>query len=325
MKAVTPPGPDPLLRWLTSGQAAETRDWLVHPENHFVLHDEQAYPALLKELSDRPDYLFVKGNPALLSRPMLAIVGSRNATRQGCLDAEAFAEALSHAGITIVSGLAEGIDAAAHRGALRGKGSTIAVIGTGADRVYPARNKNLAQDIAAQGAIISEFALGTPAQKWQFPKRNRIIAGISMGCLVVEASLTSGSIITARLGLEEGREIFAIPGSIHSPFSKGCHRLIRDGAKLVETARDILEELRYQTPDLAPDTPEPPAVIAELPENSQSVLHELIQGPLSLDQICHRTGLTTGQVSLMLTSLELFGQIAVLPGGRYQRLDFGRR
>jgi len=325
LKAVSTPGPDPLLRWFTSEQAVQTRDWLTHPENHFILQEEDGYPALLKELSDRPDYLFVKGNTSLLSRPMLAIVGSRNATRQGCLDAEAFAEALSNAGITIVSGLAEGIDAAAHRGALRGKGGTIAVIGTGADRVYPASNRDLAQEIAAQGAIITEFALGSSAQKWHFPKRNRIIAGISMGCLVVEASLTSGSIITARLGLEEGREIFAIPGSIHSPFSKGCHRLIRDGAKLVETARDILEELRYQTLDLELSTPEAPPVVAGLPENSQSVLNELIQGPLSLDQICHRTGLTTGQVSLMLTSLELFGQISVLPGGRYQRLDFGRR
>jgi DNA processing protein len=324
LKAASTSGPDPLLRWFTSEQASKIRDWLIHSENHFILQEEAAYPALLKELSNRPDYLFVKGNPALLSRPMLAIVGSRNATRQGCLDAEAFAESLSHAGITIVSGLAEGIDAAAHRGALRGKGSTIAVIGTGADRVYPAGNLRLAQDIAAQGAIITEFALGSPAQKWHFPKRNRIIAGISMGCLVVEASLTSGSIITARLGVEEGREIFAIPGSIHSPFSKGCHRLIRDGAKLVETAQDILEELHYQTPGLLSNVPAPPPVITELPENSQSVLHELIQGPLSLDQICHRTGLTTGQVSLMLTSLELFGQISVLPGGRYQRLDFGR-
>ncbi|MHB8353350.1 MAG: DNA-processing protein DprA [Burkholderiales bacterium] len=325
MKAVSPPGPDPLLRWFTPEQVAQTRDWLEHPENHFIFQEEAGYPALLKELSDRPDYLFVKGNAALLSRPMLAIVGSRNATRQGCLDAEAFAEALSHAGITIVSGLAEGIDAAAHRGALRGKGGTVAVIGTGADRIYPASNRQLAQEIAAQGAIITEFALGSTAQKWHFPKRNRIIAGISMGCLVVEASLTSGSIITARLGLEEGREIFAIPGSIHSPFSKGCHRLIRDGAKLVETARDILEELRYQTIDLALSDPEPSPIVTGLPENSQSVLNELIQGPLSLDQICHRTGLTTGQVSLMLTSLELFGQISALPGGRYQRLDFGRR
>ncbi len=325
MKAVSPPGPDSLPCWFTSEQAAQTRDWLSHPENHFLLQEALDYPALLKEISDPPAFLFVKGDLSLLSRPMVSIVGSRNATRQGCIDAEAFAESLSNAGLTIVSGLAEGIDAAAHRGALRGRGSTIAVIGTGADRVYPASNRRLAQEIAANGALVSEFALGSPAQKWHFPRRNRIIAGMSLGCLVVEASLTSGSIITARQGLEQGREIFAIPGSIHSPFSKGCHRLIRDGAKLVETAQDILEELRYQASDLQVGAPESSPDGPALPENAQPILDELARGPLSSDQICHRTGLTTGQVSLMLTSLELLGRIEVLPGGRYQRLDFGRR
>ncbi len=332
MKADSSPGTDPLLRWLTPDQVAHTRAWLAHSENHIILHDSSGYPPLLKELSDRPDFLFVKGNATLLSRPMIAIVGSRNATRQGCIDAEAFAEALSNAGLTIVSGLANGIDAAAHRGAMRGKGSTVAVIGTGADRVYPAINHELAREIATCGVIVSEFALGSVAQKWHFPKRNRIIAGMSLGCLVVEASLTSGSIITARLGLEQGREIFAIPGSIHSPFSKGCHRLIRDGAKLVETARDILEELQYQIPDpvqaINPvtlcDVHEKTLDAGTFPKNTELVLSELIQGPLSLDQICQRTGLTTAQVSLMLTSLELLGHIGILPGGRYQRLDFRR-
>ncbi|MDE2260578.1 MAG: DNA-processing protein DprA [Betaproteobacteria bacterium] len=280
MKADSSPDTDPLLLWLTPDQVAQTRDWLAHPENHLILHDNPDYPPLLKELSDRPDFLFVKGNASLLSRPMIAIVGSRNATRQGCLDAEAFAESLSDAGITIVSGLADGIDAAAHRGALRGRGATVAVIGTGADRVYPAVNRGLAQDIATRGVIVSEFVLGSVAQKWHFPKRNRIIAGMSLGCLVVEASLTSGSIITARLGLEQGREIFAIPGSIHSPLSKGCHHLIRDGAKLVETARDILEELQYQISGLQqPANPIAPRDIDEkrldaaaLPENTERAL-----------------------------------------------------
>jgi DNA processing protein len=302
---------------LTEEQASASLEWLKSPENHFIPFEDPRYPALLKELPDPPPFLFVKGRIELMGRPAVAIVGSRNASRQGCVDAEAFARTLSCAGLTIVSGLAEGIDSAAHRGALKGTGSTIAVIATGADRVYPPANRPLAQEIVAHGLIISEFPLGLGAQKWHFPKRNRLIAGLSLGCLVVEASLSSGSIITARLALEQGREVFAIPGSIHSPFSKGCHRLIREGAKLVETANDILEELRYQVVN--------PVETAILPSKSgDPVLDSLTQGPLSVDQIIEQTGLTAGQVSLMLTSHELEGRVAVIPGGRYQRIVSGQ-
>ncbi len=319
------PHSDPLLKWFSPEQAETTRHWLAAPGNHFLPLDDPSYPPLLREIADPPPYLFVKGNTALLSRPLVAIVGSRNATRQGCLDAEAFAESLSAAGIAVVSGLAVGIDAAAHRGALRAASGTVAVIGTGADRVYPAANRDLAREIAGAGAIVSEFPLGASAQKWHFPKRNRIISGLSAGCLVVEATVTSGSIITAQLALEQGREVFAIPGSIHSPFSKGCHRLIREGAKLVETARDILEELRFPPADraLAPETGAlSGADTLAGPEGS--LLTEMAHSPLTLDQLCLRTGLTAGQVSLMLTSLELDGRIAALPGGLYQRVNFRR-
>ncbi len=321
------PHSDPLRRWFDHEQAEATRQWLSQPQNHFLVQEDPAYPPLLREIADAPEFLFVKGDPALLCNPMVAIVGSRQATTQGCIDADAFAEALSKSGITVVSGLAVGIDAAAHRGALRGPGSTVAVIGTGTDRVYPASNLDLAREIASRGAIVSEFPRGTAAQKWHFPKRNRIISGLSFGCLVVEASLTSGSIITAQSALEQGREVFAIPGSIHSPHSKGCHRLLRDGAKLVETASDILEELRFCMPVTAAADMARPDVAEgnEASDPSDPILRELAHSPLTPDQLCLRTGLTAGQVSLMLTSLELEGKVASLPGGSYQRLDFRRR
>ncbi|MDE1941960.1 MAG: DNA-processing protein DprA [Betaproteobacteria bacterium] len=320
------PDPDPLHRWFDPDQAEATRQWLSQPRNHFLTQEDRAYPPLLREIADAPEFLFVKGDPALLAKPMVAIVGSRHATRQGCMDAESFAEALSTSGITVVSGLATGIDAAAHRGALKGPGGTVAVIATGADRVYPASNRELAREIASCGALVSEFPLGTAAQKWHFPKRNRIISGLSSGCVVVEATLTSGSIITAQLALEQGREVFAIPGSIHSPFSKGCHRLIREGAKLVETARDILEELHFPLSPVAAGDVSPAVPEDTIPRDPRDLLfRELLHSPLTLDQLCLRTGLTAGQVSLMLTSLELEGEVSSLPGGRYQRLDFRRR
>lgn len=319
------PHADSLSQWFSPEQVEATRRWLAEDGNWLLGQDDSAYPPLLREIADPPEYLFVKGDVALLSRPMVAIVGSRNASRQGCLDAEAFAESLSAAGVAIVSGLATGIDAAAHRGALKGSAGTVAVIGTGADRVYPAAHHGLARTIADAGAIVSEFPLGTPAQKWHFPRRNRIISGLSAGCLVVEATLTSGSIITAQLALEQGREVFAVPGSIHSPLSKGCHRLIREGAKLVETARDILEELQFQLPAPAAVTDaavDPDAVLSQ--ESEDLVLRELTHSPLSLDQVCLRTGLTAGRVSLMLTSLELDGRVASLPGGLFQQVNFRR-
>ncbi len=222
---------------------ASTLAWLEEDNNHiFTLADEE-YPRLLLNIPDPPLLLYVKGQPGLLNHASLAVVGSRNPTTMGIDNAEAFAKALSDAGLCIISGMAHGIDAAAHRGALRGQGSSIAIVGTGLDKVYPSENHDLAHMLAQSGALVSEFPLGTPPLAANFPRRNRLISGISSGCLVVEASLQSGSLITARLALEQGRDVFAIPGSIHSPQSKGSHALIKQGAKLVETAKDILEEL----------------------------------------------------------------------------------
>jgi len=223
---------------------ARTLAWLALPDASLVAWDDPEYPGALLEIGDPPPVLYCLGRRDLLTRPALAIVGSRNATPQGCADAAAFAAALSATGLAIASGLALGIDAAAHRGALDHAGSSIAVVGTGLDRVYPARNRDLAHALAARGALISEFAPGTPPLPANFPRRNRLISGLARGVLVVEATLSSGALITARFAGEQGREVFALPGSIHSPFSKGCHKLIREGAKLVETAQDILDELR---------------------------------------------------------------------------------
>jgi DNA processing protein len=221
--------------------------WLEDNNNHVVTLADSDYPQALLNIPDPPLLLYVKGRVDLLNHVALAIVGSRSATPQGIHNAEAFARSLSDAGLCIISGLAHGIDAAAHRGALRGsgngQGSSIAVVGTGLDKVYPASNRDLAHALAQHGTLISEFPLGTPPLAANFPRRNRLISGMGLGCLVVEASLQSGSLITARLALEQGREVFAIPGSIHAPQSKGCHALLKQGAKLVETAQDILEEL----------------------------------------------------------------------------------
>ncbi len=237
--------PDDVAAAIAHGPDPERLDaaalWLEDEANHVVTLADAAYPRLLLEITDPPPLLYVKGNPALLDHASLAVVGSRNATPQGRSNAEAFSRELSEGGFTIISGLALGIDAAAHTGGLAASSSSIAVVGTGLDIVYPARNRDLAHQLAAQGALVSEFALGTPALASNFPRRNRLISGLSRGCLVVEAALKSGSLITARYALEQGREVFAIPGSIHSSLSKGCHLLIKQGAKLVENSRDILE------------------------------------------------------------------------------------
>jgi len=225
---------------------APTMAWLEDDSNHIVTLADRDYPQALLNIPDPPLLLYVKGRLDLLNHLSLAIVGSRSATPQGISNAEAFAQTLSNSGLCIISGMAHGIDAAAHRGALRGQGSSVAIVGTGLDKVYPAANRDLAHALAQQGALISEFPLGTPPLAANFPCRNRIISGLSAGCLVVEASLQSGSLITARLALEQGRDVFAIPGSIHVPQSKGCHALLKQGAKLVETAQDILEELSSQ-------------------------------------------------------------------------------
>jgi len=294
---------------------ALTRAWLADPAHEVIAWDDPDFPQELLALGDAPPALFFVGRRELLNRPALAIVGSRSATPAGIENARAFAQALADAGLTIVSGLALGIDAGAHRGALEGRGSTIAVVGTGLDRVYPARNRALAHAIAAGGALLSEFPPGTPARKENFPRRNRLISGLARGVLVVEATLSSGSLITARLAGEQGREVFAIPGSIHSPFSKGCHKLIREGAKLVETAQDVLEELpqlgrRASATVRAPDSAGEP----------DALLEALGFDPVSLDALVARTGLAAAPLQARLLELELEGHVARLPGGLFQRV-----
>ncbi|CAG0910748.1 unnamed protein product, partial [Cyprideis torosa] len=218
-------------------------NWLSHDKHYILPITSEQYPSLLRAIDDPPPLIYVVGDPNLLSYPQLAVVGSRNATRAGIANAEAFSLHLASAGLGITSGLALGIDTAAHRGALKADGITLAVAGTGLDGVYPARNRSLAEEIARTGALISEFPIGTRPSPENFPRRNRIISGLSLGTLVIEAAAKSGSLITARLASEQGREVFAIPGSIHNPLARGCHQLIRQGAKLVETGDDILEEL----------------------------------------------------------------------------------
>ncbi len=290
-----------------------------------TLHDP-AYPPLLKEIADPPPLLFVHGDPTLLARPQLAIVGSRNPSAGGRGLAEDFAHALGRAGLVVTSGMALGIDAASHHGALRAGGATIAVAGTGPDRIYPARHRDLARAIVAQGAIISEFPPGTPALPGNFPRRNRIISGLSLGVLVVEAACKSGSLITARLAVEQGREVFALPGSIHNPLARGCHHLIRQGAKLVEEIGDIIEELgplaavtEYgsvgaEREDKDPDT---------LPADQQQLLASLGFEPVSIDTLVVRSGLTADVVSSMLLNMELQGRVTS-SGGRYCRVDKSR-
>ena len=296
-----------------------TLAWLREPGHDLVAWDDPGYPRALLEIPDPPPVFYAQGRRALLAGPGFAIVGSRNATPQGCEDAEAFAAALSAAGFTIVSGLAQGIDAAAHRGGLRHAGSSIAVIGTGPDRIYPARNRDLAHELAANGLVISEFAPGTPPLKQNFPRRNRLVSGLSRGVLVVEATLSSGSLITARLAAEQGREVFALPGSIHSPFSKGGHRLIRDGAKLVETAQDILDELSIAV------APAPGGAVTKSREitdaHSRAIVGALGHDPTDVDTLVARTGFSASAVIAALTALELDREVASLPGGRWQRIS----
>ena len=287
--------------------------WASQPDHHILTLADSSYPQSLLEIPDPPSVLYIRGNPALLQSPGIAIVGSRNATPQGLKTAESFAQALAGRGFAIISGLALGIDAAAHRGALTTEGATIAVIGTGADRVYPARNKELALAIARHGTIVSEFPLGTPAIAANFPRRNRIISGLSRGVLVVEAAPESGSLITARLAAEQGREVFAIPGSIHSPVARGCHKLIKQGAKLVETAQDILEELGGD-----PEPRDVPDLVKT--SGNDDLLKALGHVPCELDELVDRTGLSADLLLGELLTLELDGLIATLPGNRYQRL-----
>jgi DNA processing protein len=273
------------------------------------------YPRGLLDAPDPPLLIYAQGRIELLQANAIAIVGSRNPTPQGTDNARAFASHLSHAGLTVVSGLALGVDAAAHAGGLEGAASTIAVVGTGLDIVYPRRNLGLAHRIADKGLIVSEYALGTPSLAQNFPRRNRIIAGLASGTLVVEAALKSGSLITARLANEAGREVFAIPGSIHSPQSRGCHALIKQGAKLVETAQDILEELR-----LPGALPEASAAAPGADPADAPLLAALGFDPVTLDALAARTGWGAAELSTRLLELELDGRVARLPGQLFQRL-----
>jgi DNA processing protein len=299
-----------ILSDLDSPAVDASLEWAV-VDGHAVLTLADAdYPRPLLEIADPPALLYLHGRRELLARPALAVVGSRNPTPQGVSNAEQFARSLSAAGLTIVSGLALGIDAAAHRGGLDRPGSTIAVLGTGADILYPERNRMLGERICREGLIVSEFPLGTPPLSSNFPRRNRIISGLTRGCLVVEAALASGSLITARLAAEQGREVFAIPGSIHSPHAKGCHALIKQGAKLVESAQDVLQEIGMQGIEAAP---------APIDPASAGLLADLGYDPCDIDTLCARSGLTADRVSAMLLQLELDGKIASLPGGLYQR------
>jgi DNA processing protein len=313
---------EPIARLVGAGPdqdaIAPALDWLQIPGNHLITLADSDYPRALLEISDPPPLIFAKGQLQWLNAPSIAVVGSRNASTQGEKNAEDFSQTLSRHGFTIVSGMALGIDGAAHRGALKASGATIAVVGTGLDIVYPARHRDLAHQIAERGIIISEFPLGTPSLAQNFPRRNRLISGLSLGCLVVEANIQSGSLITARLAAEQGREVFAIPGSIHSPLSKGCHQLIKQGGKLVDNIQDIIDELGAVSPSNSS---------AEIPSTQSTPATEAIPlldcmgyDPISMELLVERSGLTSNSLSAMLLMLELDGKVASLHGGRYQRI-----
>ncbi len=294
-------------------QIERTLAWLSEPHHHLVTQHDADYPQDLRHIPDPPLLLYIKGRRELLRAPMIAVVGSRNASTQGKANAEGFAEALSHAGLCVVSGMALGIDTAAHEGALRGAGSTIAVIGTGPDRVYPARNRALAHRIAEQGCIVSEYALGTPPVANNFPRRNRIISGMAAGVLVVEAAAQSGSLITAQMAAEQGREVFALPGSIHSALAKGCHQLIREGAHLVETVDEVLAAM--QVSPLARQLARPACSAG-----NDALLTALGHGPVEPDALLDSLGADAGWLAGELLALELAGQLERLHDGRVQRV-----
>lgn len=287
--------------------------WMQASENHLISFADPRYPALLKEMGDAPLVLYLRGSPAVLACKQLAIVGARNATPTGVRNAEWFARTLAQANIAITSGLAAGVDAAAHKGALAVDGVTIGVAGTGLHHTYPRSHVALVQDIIQKnGAVISEFPLQTTPHAANFPRRNRIIAGLSIGTLVVEAAIKSGSLITARHAIEHGRDVFAIPGSIHQPLARGCHYLIRQGAKLVETAADIVEELGAMQAIF--DAPSYQKEL-DLSENERQLLEKIEYEITPMDMILLRSGLTASEVSSILLSLELHGYVQSVPGG----------
>ncbi len=292
--------------------------WLSQKNNYAITFHDANYPYQLKEIADPPPVLFVRGNPELLTTPQIAIVGSRNPSSIGEETSFNFAKTLSQHGFTITSGLALGIDAASHRGALSANGYTIAVAGTGLDRVYPARHKDLATEIVSSGAIVSEFPPGTTAKANHFPRRNRIISGLCQGLLVVEAAKESGSLITARMALEQNREVFAIPGSIHNPLARGCNALIRQGAKLVETTQDIIEELHQYYQSDKEISLVPSESILDLEQ--QTLLNRIMFSPTSIDELVQMTGNSVEVISSMLLILELQGYLEATAGGCYMRL-----
>jgi len=300
-------GPDPAL-------VERTLAWLAEPGRSLVPMGDARYPAPLLQISDPPPILYAQGRVELLARPAFAIVGSRNATPLGAEDAQRFARSLSEAGFVIVSGLALGIDAAAHRGGLEGASSSIAVMGTGADIFYPRRNVKLAGELAARGCLLSELPLGTPPDRLNFPRRNRLISGLARGVLVVEAALQSGSLITAYEALHQNRDVFAIPGSIHATVSKGCHKLIKEGAKLVECADDVLSE--FGMANACPDS----GIRRFADAQGDALLTALTSAALSIDELAQRTGLEAATLAARLTWLEIQGTVQSIPGARFQRV-----
>lgn len=297
-------------------QLEEEQKWYERRGTILTLQDP-CYPPLLKELADPPLVLYVSGDVRALAAPQLGIVGSRHPSPLGYAQAERFAKALSEQGLVITSGLAAGIDGACHRSTLAARGKTIAVMGTGLNQIYPRSHQVLAEKIMEEGAVVTEFPLNTPPAPWNFPRRNRIISGLSLGVLVVEAALRSGSLITARFALEQNREVFAIPGSIHHPLARGCHQLIRQGAKLVESVEDIVEELGALKAFVKakPIVPAPPLKQEALDQKSKSLLNYIEYSATAFDSIMLRSGLTATEVSSMLLLLELKGYVLVVQGG----------
>ncbi len=327
-KAVTAPRQiDALATAITSD-----RQWQDGGPDRFILpRDDARYPPQLLRIADPPAVLFVRGQLETLREPQIAIVGSRHASANGIQTAEEFAAHLAAAGLVVTSGLALGIDAAAHAGALAVEGRTLAVMATGPNRLYPRENQALAQSIVTQGAIVTEMGTDTPIQRGLFPRRNRIISGLSLGVVVIEAGIKSGALGTAYAGLEQGREVMAVPGSIHNPVARGCHRLIRDGSKLVENATHVIEEIAHLQGAAGFDLDQPDTQVSPqntraepsdtLDEDYQAVLHALGYDPLSFDVLVERTGLTPDILSSMLLSLELKGYVVPCNGGRYMQTN----
>jgi DNA processing protein len=316
VRVVEPALAEAIRRSADSPLVQAALDWAAEPGHAIVTLDDTRYPQLLRETPDPPPVLYAAGRIELLAYPILAMVGSRNASAQGMRNAEAFARVLSANGLCIASGMALGIDTAAHRGALQAAGRSVAVLGCGIDVIYPHANAQLYRQLTSDGLVLSEFTLGTRPLTHHFPRRNRIIAGLSRGCLVVEAAMASGSLITARCAVDMGRDVFAIPGSIHSPLSKGCHHLIKQGAKLVDDALDVLDELGMPRQTIAPAEPQPP-----LEPDAANVLAALGHDPCGFDALVERTAIPVERLAALLTQLELDARVSRTDRGDYQRLD----